>query len=75
LKDAWATIATEIIIPFVKKMYHSLVPASFVDSLLWLPSKASDLDSINYSEVGPCAYIKCSDIDETDRVFGAVKKQ
>jgi hypothetical protein len=56
-------------------MHHSLVPASFVDSLLWLPSKASDLDSIDYSEVGPCTYIKCSDIDETDRVFGAVKKQ
>jgi hypothetical protein len=54
---------TEAIIPWVKHLYLDLVPSSFVNNLLWLPS-----------ESGP-SFIKCSDIQETDAVFGAVKKK
>lgn len=61
--DAWGTIAKEVIIPWVKNMHLHMVPTSFVDKLLWLPS-----------ESGP-QFIRCSDIQVTDSVFGAVKKK
>ena len=73
--DAWATIATTIVIPCVKQMQKTQVPASFVDTLLWLPSKAINKKYIAYEEIGASNFIKCSDIRAADHVFEAVEKQ
>jgi hypothetical protein len=73
--DAWATITTTIVIPLVETMRLSLVPDSFVDTLLWLPSKTSQSKMITYGEIGPLHYIKGSDIAITDLAFEAVEKQ
>jgi|SRR6266481_1029117 len=73
--DNWATIVTKIIIPVIKCLHNSLVPSSFVDGLLWLPSKSIQKPYISYSEIGSSEYIKCSEIATTDEVFGNVVKQ
>jgi len=73
--DAWATIATTIVIPFVKQMQKTQVPASFVDALLWLPSKIVNKKYVTYAEVGSPNYIKCSNFVIVDHVFEAVEKQ
>ena len=73
--DNWATIVTKIIIPVVKNLHGSLVPSSFVDGLLWLPSKSIEKPCVSYSEIGDSKYIKCSEIAATDEVFGGVEKQ
>jgi len=73
--DAWATISTETLIPLINHMHQTLVPATFVDALLWLPTKTCDSQFVTYMEVGASSYIKCSNIAEADLVFEAVKKQ
>jgi hypothetical protein len=56
-------------------MHQTLVPATFVDALLWLPTKTRDSQFVTYSEVGASSYIKCSNIAEADLAFEEVKKQ
>ena len=56
-------------------MQKTQVPASFVDTLLWLPSKAINKKYITYEEIGALNFIKCSDIRAADQVFEAVEKQ
>ena len=73
--DAWVTITTTIVIPCIKQMQKMQVPASFVDTLLWLPSKAINKKYIAYEEIGALNFIKCSDIRAADQVFEAVEKQ
>ena len=73
--DEWADIVTKIVIPIIKNLHSSLVPSSFVDSLLWLPSKGVEKPLISYSEIGNSKYIKCSEIAATDEVFEDIEKQ
>lgn len=61
--DSYGNIITETLIPAIRKMHEGWVQPDFIDRLLWIPSKTG------------WSWLKCSDIKETDRVFGNVKKK
>ena len=75
LLDIGVDIVTKIIIPVIKNRQSSILPSSFVDSLLWIPSKGVEKPLISYFEIGVSKYIKCSEIATTDEVFEDVEKQ
>ena len=62
--DSYGKIITQTLIPAIQYMHTEWVPSTFVDQLLWLP-----MDGGCYS------WHRCSDIEESDRVFGKVRKK
>jgi hypothetical protein len=62
--DSYGKIITQTLIPAIRNMHTEWVPSTFVDQLLWLPT-----DGGSYS------WLRCSDIEESDRVFGKVRKK
>jgi hypothetical protein len=64
ISDSYGKIITQTLIPAIRNMRTEWVPPTFVDQLLWLP-----IDGGSYS------WLRCSDIEESDRVFGNVRKK
>jgi hypothetical protein len=62
-QDSYGNIITETLIPAIRKMRDGWVQPAFVDQLLWIPSETG------------WSWLKCSNIEQTDQVFGNVKKK
>ncbi|KAF7973342.1 hypothetical protein HWV62_15499 [Athelia sp. TMB] len=59
--DEWRTVLVKVLIPRLRILQLQLVPAEFVDNMLYIPSPS-----------GP-QYVKCSNLKVSDEVFGTVK--
>lgn len=59
--DEWETVINRVLIPRLRILQLYAVPTLFADQLLYLPSAN-----------GP-VFIRCSDLEETDKVFSQIK--